>query len=350
MSLYRRTDSPYWWVDFTINGQRVQRSTETTDRRNAKQLLATWQAEAWRREYLGVRPDHKWEDAVLRWLQETDYRTSRATDLSHLRWFDPHLSGRDLRSIDLQRIEHLKQIAKRSGVTNSTINRRMSIVRAILRKAVNEWEWLERMPAIRMLREPLGRDRVLTDSELAHLCNELPDHLRAMLLFSLATGARQSNVKLARWSHIDLERRTWVIPAAEAKARKPIGIPLNSVAMDVLGRQQGQHSEFVFTYRGQPIRQVNTKAWRAAVKRAGIENLRWHDLRHTFASWHARNGTPMHVLQQLGGWNSVEMVKRYTHLSVEHLREHADRLPDRVVALTRAAGYESVTPKQIHGG
>jgi integrase len=82
----------------------------------------------------------------------------------------------------------------------------------------------------------------------------------------------------------------------------------------------------VFSYRGRPIRQVSTKAWYQALKRACIENLRWHDLRHTWASWHVQNGTPLFALQELGGWESAEMVRRYAHLSAEHLTPYADRL------------------------
>jgi integrase len=82
----------------------------------------------------------------------------------------------------------------------------------------------------------------------------------------------------------------------------------------------------VFSYRGRPIRQVSTKAWYQALKRAGIEDLRWHDLRHTWASWHVQNGTPLYALQELGGWESPEMVRRYAHLSADHLTPYADRL------------------------
>ncbi len=80
------------------------------------------------------------------------------------------------------------------------------------------------------------------------------------------------------------------------------------------------------SYRGKSVKQVNTRAWKQALKRAGIENFRWHDLRHTWASWHVQAGTPLHVLQELGGWESVEMVRRYAHLSSEHLAEYADRM------------------------
>lgn len=75
-----------------------------------------------------------------------------------------------------------------------------------------------------------------------------------------------------------------------------------------------------------PITQVNTKAWRNALKRAGIEDFRWHDLRHTFATWHREAGTPTHELQRLGGWKTQSMVERYAHVAPEGLQLAASRL------------------------
>ena len=71
---------------------------------------------------------------------------------------------------------------------------------------------------------------------------------------------------------------------------------------------------------------MNTKAWHAALERARIKDFRWHDLRHTWASWHVQNGTPLHVLQELGGWETVDMVRRYAHLSAEHTAHYAERV------------------------
>ena len=79
-------------------------------------------------------------------------------------------------------------------------------------------------------------------------------------------------------------------------------------------------------YAGKPLGSANTLAWRKALKRAGIENFRWHDLRHTWASWHRQAGTPTHELQRLGGWRSSVMVERYAHLAPEHLAKAANRL------------------------
>ena len=97
-------------------------------------------------------------------------------------------------------------------------------------------------------------------------------------------------------------------------------------ALDVLRRRQGDHPSHVFTYEGNPIVQVNTKAWRNALLRAEIHDFRWHDLRHSFATWHREAGTPTHELQRLGGWKTQSMVERYAHVAPEGLQLAAMRL------------------------
>ena len=75
-----------------------------------------------------------------------------------------------------------------------------------------------------------------------------------------------------------------------------------------------------------PVKELNTKAFKKALKRAGIENFRWHDLRHTWASWHIQQGTPLAVLQELGGWENTDMARRYAHLGNENIFEYANKL------------------------
>jgi integrase len=106
---------------------------------------------------------------------------------------------------------------------------------------------------------------------------------------------------------------------------------LNDVALAVIQRQVGKHSERVFTFRGKPINSVSWKSWNAALKRAGIEDFRWHDLRHTWATWQRQAGTPTHELQRLGGWRTGAMVERYAHLAPDTLAQAASRL-DSVLA------------------
>jgi integrase len=172
----------------------------------------------------------------------------------------------------------------------------------------------------------MPRVRFLTRHEAQRLLAELPEHLAAMAAFSLATGLRRANVTGLQWPQVDLVRRlAWIHPD-QAKARKAIPVPLNAEAVAIIRSRIGSHVMHVLSFRGEPIRKVSAKAWYQALARAGIEDFRRHDLRHTWASWHVQNGTPLSALQELGGWKSPEMVRRYAHLSAEHLAPYADRL------------------------
>ena len=177
-----------------------------------------------------------------------------------------------------------------------------------------------------MLKEPTRRIRFLTQDEAQRLLAVLPEHLADMAALSLATGLRAANVTGLQWSQVDLTRRVaWVHPDP-AKARRAIAVPLNSHAAALVQKQIGKHATHVFSYRGNPIAQVSTKAWYGALERAGIENFRWHDLRHSWASWHVQSGTPLFALQEMGGRESPEMVRRCAHLAADHLSPFAERL------------------------
>jgi integrase len=180
-----------------------------------------------------------------------------------------------------------------------------------------------RVPKVTLYREAKRRIRWITPEQARALVSELPPHQREIVIFALATGLRQANVVELTWSQVDLERGTAWIYGDKAKGKEDIHVSLSRVAFAVVQRQLGKHPERVFTHRGKPLRWVNTRAWRAALKRAAIENFRWHDLRHTCASWHVQNGTPLYDLQEMGGWKSGLMVRRYAHLAPANLARHA---------------------------
>ena len=144
-----------------------------------------------------------------------------------------------------------------------------------------------------------------------------------MALFALMTGIRESNLRLLRWDQVDLERSHAWIEASDSKNKRPINVPLNQDALAILHRRRNDHERYVFVYDGHPVVDCSTAAWYKAVKRAKLVPLRWHDLRHTWASWHVQQGTPLPVLQQLGGWSSYSMVLRYAHLAPDHTAVYA---------------------------
>jgi len=129
------------------------------------------------------------------------------------------------------------------------------------------------------------------------------------------------------WQQVDLERKlAWVHPD-QAKGRRAIPVPLNESALRTLEKQIGKHPTIVFTYSGESIEQVSTAAWYKALKRAGIEDFRWHDLRHTWASWAVQSGVPLFALQEMAGWETEGMARRYAHLAAGHLAAYADMMP-----------------------
>lgn len=284
--------------------------------------------ELWNERIVDSIPNKSWMDAVIRWLEESAHKRNLDTDKIHLSWLDPYLRKRLLADIDRNLIESIAKKKEKTGVMPSTVNRMLEILRAILNRAHKEWGWLESMPLIRMRKVENRRIRWLTKEEVAQLLKELPSHLKDMAAFTLATGLRESNVTQLKWSQIDLEKGHALIHPEESKTKRAIPVPLNKLAISIISSQKGKNPVYVFTYQGKPVTRCNNHAWQKALARAGIEDFRWHDLRHTWASWHVQNGTALHELQQLGGWSNYEMVLRYAHLSSEHLKVAAERIHD----------------------
>lgn len=279
MALYKR--GTVWWVRFTDpTGREVRRSAQTRNRREAEEFHDLLKSRLWREARLGERPRRKWREAVERWLIEKAHKASIQDDVWHLRWLHPYLYDLYLDQIDRDLLDEITRVRQAEGVANASVNRVLQVIRAILRAAERDWEWIDRAPVVRLLPEPKRRIRWLMPSEAERLLKLLPQHLAEMAKFTLATGLRERNVTRLEWTQIDVEKRqAWIHPD-QAKARRAIAVPLNEEAIEVLHRQRGKHSTRVFTYRGRPVNKANTKAWRATLRKAGIDDFRWHDLRH----------------------------------------------------------------------
>ena len=211
------------------------------------------------------------------------------------------------------------------GNKPATVNRYLSTVRSILRLVRDESQWICSFPKIRMLSGEVARDRWLTHDEAERRVAARLPHMAAIVRFALATGCRASEITGLEWSRVDLQRGTaWL---NHTKNETPRGVPLNEDAVAVLEAKRGKHARYCFTFRGQPIRWgVCNTTWLEAVKRAGLEDFRFHDTRHTWASWHRQAGTSTDELKELGGWKSRVMVDRYAKSATEHLAVAAARI------------------------
>jgi integrase len=239
--------------------------------------------------------------------------------LSHL------LSGAPLSEITRDNVLKIREIRRRQ-VAASTVNRQLAVLRFILNRCVTDWEMLESAPKVPMFRLDRLEPRWATREQVHALLAKLPPHTRDMAILACATGLRRSNITGLEWSRVDAARGTAFIPATQAKGRRAIVVPVNSDALAVLDRWRGKHERYVFVFRKRaPIKQVATRRWREACRAVGLEGFRFHDLRHTWASWQVQAETPLSHLQEGGGWASFSMVQRYAHLSPGHLKQYADR-------------------------
>ncbi|HBL4691964.1 site-specific integrase [Citrobacter sedlakii] len=364
MSLFRRGE--IWYASYSLpGGKRIKESLGTTDKRQAQELHDKRKAELWRVDRLGDFPDVTFEEACLRWIEEKSDKKSLDTDKGRMGFWLEHFEGVRLKDITEARIysavsrmhnrsnleiwKSRVEAARKKGkpdpvyvakpVTTSTKAKHLALMKAILRAAERDWKWLEKAPVIKIPTVRNKRVRWLEKDEAKRLIDECPEPLKSVVKFALATGLRRSNIINLEWQQIDMQRRVaWVNPE-DSKSNRAIGVALNDTACKVLRDQIGNHHKFVFVHTKagrrpdgsvtpavRKMRVDDGRAWKSACKRAGIEDFRFHDLRHTWASWLIQSGVPLSVLQEMGGWESIEMVRRYAHLAPNHLTEHAKQI------------------------
>ena len=213
--------------------------------------------------------------------------------------------------------------------TPATVNREVALIKAILSRAV-QWGWLDKNPiqGMAMLKEPPGRVRYLTEDEERRLMEAMKSRplLRRVVVFAMNTGMRQGEILHLKWSDVDLEAGFVHIPDSKSGRRRDV--PLNQTALSVLKElEPGPPQALVFaTSTGRPYTNLR-RDFKKALERAGIQDFRFHDLRHTFASRLAMAGISPLVLKELLGHSSIAMTSRYSHLASSHAR-HAVNVLD----------------------
>jgi integrase len=325
MSLYRHPKSPNWWCRFQLDGREFRLSTGTADRRQAEEFETLARNRAYKEIRLGHRAPYPWKDAGKRWLSETRKR-SKDFDERIIAWLDEQLGDATLDDITRDVVDELRKL-KAEETGESTADRYMALLRAILKKAVDEWGKLDAMPKVPMYRPEVPEPRWLTAAEFARLIKELPPHLKAAASFAVLTGLRMRAMLSLTWDQVDLKAgRAWV--ASESmKGKRSHGIPLSKDAVAVLSKiERVEGCPWIFNWRGKRVSDCNGHAFKDAVTAAKVAPLRWHDLRHTWASWAVQSGVSLHELMLLGGWRSLVMVQRYAHLAPDHLSAAAGKV------------------------
>jgi integrase len=221
--------------------------------------------------------------------------------------------------------------AKGKSRSPSTVNRYMAALSSVLTYAYRELRWIDSNPCSNLvkLKEPMGRNRVLSSEEIHQLLAASQEsrspYLYPIILIALTTGMRQGEILGLKWTDIDFEKH--IAHLRDTKNSTPRSTPLVDPVVAVLKqlhKQSNPLKEYVFASRTLFGEKIDIKkSWQEALKRAKISNLRFHDLRHTFATLAARQGASNIELATAMGHKTLQMVKRYTHMEAEATRKYS---------------------------
>jgi integrase len=280
-------------------------------------------------------------DAIDRYLTVTlpqsKHQKNAREQTRLLTWWKAELGSRPLASItagtvaevrDRLATENVRGQKLRSG---STINRRITALSAVLTVAVKEYGWLTKNPIPNVTRMPdsKGRERFLSDGERTALltaCKASPCATLAPLVsVALATGARKGELLGLSWPDVSLERRS--VRFRDTKNGESRTVPLAATAVATLKEWKANRLPVGSVFPESP--NVIDKAWQAARIEAGLPEFRFHDLRHSAASYLAMSGSSLMDIAAILGHKTLAMVKRYSHLSEQHTTAAVDRMAEK---------------------
>ncbi len=333
--LFKKKD--IWHIDKHIGGKRVCKSTGTSDLAEAEKFLIRLMEESRQAQIYGVRPSRKFKEAVARYLIDKQHKRSIESDKSRLNMLMPMLGEKYLDELHMGTLQKWIDHRRAHGNKANTINHGLKVVRQILNLAATEWideyglTWLLAAPKIKLL--PLD-DKAdpypLTWDEQRRLFNLLPPHLNDMALFAVNTGCRDQEICNLRWEWEvnvpEMGISVFIIPKGFVKNKQDRLVVLNQVARKVVDSRRGIHSEYVFSYKGKRLYQMNNSGWCKARRLAGLPQVRVHDLKHTFGCRLRAAGVSFEDRQDLLGHKSNRMTTHYSAAELTNLIKAANSI------------------------
>jgi len=316
MQLYKRKNSQNWWITWRDqNGKRFRRSSGTTNRKLAEALAASWIKQDFMEVNFGKKPDLDFSEILLRYAkalkrnnpeQFMDKNRYRIKFLAE-RFGNYKVSELTYRVIQEFVDERLETVS--SGIALKDV----AYIKAAINRARRE-ELTDFVPNFPRIKPSRPRNRWLTHDEEERLVHHAAPHLKPLIRFAVDTGGRRSELLTLDWRYVDLiNRRVTFIQTKNGEDRT---VRLCQGAYQTLLDLGPKDSGPVFTYYGKALKGFKSSFDKAREK-AGIEDFRFHDLRHTFASRLVQGGVPLYNVMHLTGHKSLEMVQRYAHLAPE---------------------------------
>ena len=334
MAIYQRGRT--WYVDFHVNGKRVQESTGTKNKREAEKIHALRISEVERgvfqrtvkitlpdfgKRYLDHAKSHK-----RSWLRDEQM-------MKHLEGFFGNVLLGDLTVL---RVEEYQQ-SRVHEVCPATVNREHALLKHMLNMA-ERWNLRQGTNPARMVKfldENNLKFQTLSAEDEQALLSKCPAYLQDMIVFALNTGLRSGDIFQLLWEEVDMEARR--LDKLVQKTRQQLEVPLNDSAYEILVAWQAmKKGPYVFYNHmtGDCFRDLKASL-KIACKEAGLTGITWHIFRHTFASRLIREGVDIVTAKELLGHSSVTVTMRYAHTNDEAKKAAVKKITgsDRMVTI-----------------
>ncbi|HIJ63668.1 MAG TPA: site-specific integrase [Rhodospirillaceae bacterium] len=339
MAVFKREGTPHWQIEFTFKGEKVRQSSGTSKKREAEERERILRQELKEQLLLGKVAEMSLGQAVDRYYDgvvvpkgNIAVATRELYALNQLR--EGLNAATPIAKLSARALADYKDRLLAAKKAPATVNRYLATVKAILNKAKDEWGTLTVVPTIKLLPLDNARYRWLTKDEEKKLLPVCAPHLRDLVVFLMDTGARLREATTLTWVDVDLDRTPRAaVRFMETKSGKPRGVPLSTRVEEMLRQlkakcPEGENRVFLYrpigrgglggdeAKRGRAVPFNNPfSTWDTARKRAGLEDVNLHDLRHTFASRLIMRGVPLLTVSKLLGHHSIQMTMRYAHLA-----------------------------------
>ena len=277
---------------------------------------------------------HTFGELVERYISEVlPYKKDIVGQTIQLNWSKSQLGDYRLCDLSSAMISECKSELQKGNThygtprSSATVNRYLAVLSHAYTMARKEWGWVDNNPVlnVRRLKEPRGRVRFLNDQERQRLLDASKESrnifLHPIVVLALSTGMRKGEILGLRWRDVDLCNNRIIIHETKNGDRR--AVPLVGTALQLIGKLKvngrGSIDDFIFHSPEGSNRRCSVRtAWDKAIGRSKIENFRFHDLRHSTASYLAMNGASLLEIAEILGHKTLQMVKRYSHLSEDH--------------------------------
>lgn len=341
-----------WYIDYYVHGRR-KREKIGPSKKLAETVLQKRKVEIAEGKFLDIRKEEKisFNDFVDEYIEvylKPNCRSWEKSELHNLNHLKSFFAGKRLHEITPLLVERFK-IERSKKVSPATTNRALMRLKAIFNKAIAWKKYSGDNPVreVKFFKEDNSRLRYLEKEEIVKLLSKCRAQLKAIVILALNTGMRRGEILNLKWHDVDFRRN--IIYLLRTKNNEKREIPINEAVRTALIKvQKHPESPYIFCDKtGKSFYSVRTSFF-TALKKAGIINFRFHDLRHTFASHLVMAGVDLNTVRELMGHKSLEMTLRYSHLSPDHKKRAVDILGQRMDTIWTPSVPEKKPEEPVH--